>query len=373
MLHYLIALSLLFLPSCSRAESDYDCRFDFGFRGQTVAYGKRLADGTWGCWGSGANGPIADCVVPAAVTDEPNFSQTAWGGGCIFIKIEPSDGSLTGWQHCGDGGSPSDTFGILADIPAGTGYLDVAIGGASACAIKSDNTVECWGEESYDDGTCGAVPHYDVICNAFRDPITWASPSSGPSGNYAAISAERSSIFCGLKTDTTIDCWGNEGSNTAFFAGVPGGSGWDQVYVTGDEAYACARKASDGNLTCWGNAYGTGDNNPSSNDGPAAPAVAYDINNIVVFPGGGCGISEVDDRVDCWGASYITGDANLTAPGLYAQRKLIAADGQVTAISDVSIGGTAYKRGSLRTMNDQLDDQPACVYTPVASIYNLIQ
>ena len=66
-------------------------------------------------------------------------------------------------------------------MPAGR-YTAVSAGGGHVCALRTDGTITCWG-----DNTNGAA--------------------SAPDGQYSAVDAGLAHS-CGLRTDGTITCWG---------------------------------------------------------------------------------------------------------------------------------------------------------------------
>ena len=100
-----------------------------------------------------------------------------------------------------------------------------AMGGGLFCAIRQDGSIYCWGTE--------ALPGQD----------------SPPSGNeFVALSASEYGSWCALKTDTSIDCWGVDldGDVQSTF---PTGTGYK--FVTVANYVACAIKTDD-TLDCWG-------------------------------------------------------------------------------------------------------------------------
>src|SRR3954451_21254471 len=95
--------------------------------------------------------------------------------------------------------------GLLIVLPAGPTQASqpggIVAGSLSAglnhtCAIKTDGTVSCWG-----DNTSGQL-------------------TGVPSATFTAISAGANHT-CGIKTDGTLSCWGNNTSSQ--LTGIPAG------------------------------------------------------------------------------------------------------------------------------------------------------
>jgi len=109
-------------------------------------------------------------------------------------------------------------------------YIDFALGYESICAIKSsDNTVDCWGKNSYGQST--------------------------PPANLGAVKliARGFDYYCAIKTNDQVRCWGrnNNGQSTP-----PANLGAVKLIDTGYR-HACAIKSSDNTVDCWGeNDYG---------------------------------------------------------------------------------------------------------------------
>jgi alpha-tubulin suppressor-like RCC1 family protein len=132
----------------------------------------------------------------------------------------------------------------------------VSAGYEHTCAIKSDASVVCWGDNS-------------------------SGQASPPSGAFAQVSAG-SYDTCGLKTDGTVTCWGD---NTWGESSVPTGT---FTQITVGLYHACALR-TDGSVVCWGyNAYGQA----------SPPAGAF----TQISAGGyhTCGIKP-DGTLACWG------------------------------------------------------------------------
>ena len=144
-----------------------------------------------------------------------------------------TDGRARCWNRDGEIGTPEDTFKFLA------------AGGHRACGIKMDDRLLCWqyarsGFEpinSYSiDGSVfgGAVKHVDTgyqgttcvvkmdgeaACTGLRDIHggpwdNWGAPRlpavTPPEGPFLTVSVDHDTNACGLKTDRSIVCWGDD-------------------------------------------------------------------------------------------------------------------------------------------------------------------
>ena len=149
---------------------------------------------------------------------------------------------------------PAVTADAAAD-PAGT-YMAVASGGLFSCAIATDGSLVCWGDD------------------------VWGALDS-PAGTYRAVSAG-SEHSCAIATDDSLVCWGADSSR---LADVPGGA-YRAVSAGGD--HTCAT-AVDGGLVCWESVNGTR---------VEVPGGAYQAVSVGTFSS--CALT-VDGSIACWG------------------------------------------------------------------------
>ena len=137
-----------------------------------------------------------------------------------------------------------------------TSFKTIAAGGLHSCGLLTDNTISCWGDNYW-------------------------GQTYAPAGAFLTVAAG-GSHSCAVRIDNTITCWGN---NHRGQSDAPAGA--FQTVTTGAN-HSCAIGADD-NITCWGeNEYGETD----------APAGTF----LTVTAGGShsCGL-RIDNTITCWG------------------------------------------------------------------------
>ena len=196
--------------------------------------------------------------------------------------------------------SASGAAGQTAGVRAAvSGFRSLSAGGTFACGLRFDDTVHCWGRTP--DSVAGTVP-------AGTWPGTFKSVSVG-TDHACAIRA----------TDDKVICWG--GSQQ--YGQAPPGPSSDRFKSISD----CCGVRLDDKVVCWGdNAHGEAPPGPSADsfqsvshvcglrldgrmvcwgdnsDGGAPPGPSSDrFKSISSSSGGfGCGV-RLDDKVVCWG------------------------------------------------------------------------
>ena len=141
------------------------------------------------------------------------------------------------------------------------GFVAVSAGFSHTCGLRTDRSVTCWGDNRYHE-------------------------ASAPSGEFVAVSAG-SSFSCGLRTDRSVTCWG----------WVPGRFGQDgtsdgpYVAVSVGDLHVCGLRTG-GSVTCVG---GFADSKVT--DPPAG-----EFRTVSVGQSHACGL-RADRSVACWGDS----------------------------------------------------------------------
>ena len=160
-----------------------------------------------------------------------------------------------------------DPASTSAQSPIKT-FASVSAGGYHTCGVKSDSSVECWG---FNEDGRGNV----------------AGQATPPGGSFASVSAG-GVHNCGVKADGSVECWG---LNARGQATPPGGS---FASVSAGFFHTCGVK-TDGSVECWG----LNEDDDGNVVGQATPPGG---SFALVSAGGGhtCGV-RTDGSVECWG------------------------------------------------------------------------
>jgi len=207
------------------------------------------SDGMVACWGWNENGEatpavFGDYYVPLEVVSTGSGSVTSQPAGidcgvdCRKSYARPTEVTLTAtavdgspfshWSGACSGTAPTCTL-TMSDAQTveavfgnttGDSYLQVSAGNTHTCGVKSDNTVVCWGNN----GNGQATP---------------------PAETFQQVSAGYLHT-CGVKSDGSLACWGRNSYGEA----TPPANGVF-IQVSAGDTHSCALK-SDGALACWG-------------------------------------------------------------------------------------------------------------------------
>ena len=137
-------------------------------------------------------------------------------------------------------------------------FASVSAGGIHTCGVRTDGTVACWGNDRY-----------------FQ--------STPPEGEFASVDAGGVHT-CGIRPDGTVECWGSDenGQSTP-----PEGQ---FVSVSAGVAYTCGLRTS-GSIACWGQ------DSPGNRPTPSAGEyTSVSAGNAAYYI---CGL-RTDGTVACW-------------------------------------------------------------------------
>lgn len=268
-------------------------------RGTSVC--ARAVDGQVFCWGQNNRGQLGQRMSGEAQSFEPIAPDATWAkvvpGREATVGLQ-TDGSLWCWGICG---------GRLTDLPASIDqeqrWLDVTTSkfGFEFCAIASDHSLWCWSSPADTD----ASAHAPSRVGSDND---WKSVSLGLSRKWP--SAIGLSSMCGLRLDDSLWCWGSNSFGEAGVghaepvhepAEVSAGAGWASVGV--GTSHACGVRL-DGTLWCWGanDRHQLGDGGTEGRLLPAQVGVASDWSRVVAELSDTCALRK-DGSLWCWGAN----------------------------------------------------------------------
>lgn len=266
------------------------------------------SDATLWCWGddtggkTGQNKASGSTTVPTQVYGGGSWSSVSVGyEHTCGIK---TDSTLWCWGSNGNGRTGRNTIAgntvVPTQISIGGTWKQVAVGFSSTCAIKTDNTLWCWGENLY-----GRT----AINTGSGDTLVPTQVSGGGSWKSITIGYFHG---CGIMSDNTVRCWGGNGSgqigdNSTLMRLTPtaisGGGTWK--FIDAGNGHTCGIKTND-TLWCWGwNSSGQiGDNSTTQRNTPTAVSGGgswkqvslgsyYSANHT-------CGIKS-DNSLMCWG------------------------------------------------------------------------
>ncbi|UZR29737.1 RCC1 domain-containing protein [Methylococcus mesophilus] len=175
----------------------------------------------------------------------------------------------------------------------GASWKAISVGKGHSCAIRNDDTLLCWGDNTFGQAnppegqfvwvaagmlqSCGIRLDGQLLC--------WGSERARPKepaeGTFKSVSVGNSHT-CAIRHDGWVQCWG---ADTFQQTDAPEGQ-FEAVSAGGN--HACAL-LGDGRLVCWGEQSFT-----------AYPAPAGRFQAVVTGESHACAIRE-DDSVVCWG------------------------------------------------------------------------
>ena len=221
-------------------------------------------------------------------------SNAPWGGTCLRggVKVES--------------GVDDDGDGVLSDAEVDTAQyvcnlymVQVATGFYSTCALLSDGTVRCWGrnlEGQLGGGTTADASSTPVVVPGLKD-VTAISL-----GGY---------FGCALLSDGTVRCWGQntagqlgDGTQTSSATPVPVSGLTGAVEIACGGFHCCAR-LQDGTASCWGsnNNGQLGDGTTSDSHTPVLVADITRATGVSLRTSFSCALIE-DGTARCWGNNY---------------------------------------------------------------------
>ncbi|MGZ9108866.1 MAG: RCC1 domain-containing protein [Micavibrio sp.] len=263
-------------------------------------------NGTLWCWGSDSDGQLGNGAGVTSATSpvQETTGATNWEtvtAGTAYTCAIKTDGSA--WCWGGDfNGKLGNGAGLTADqhspsaVTGGATWSAISAGEHFTCGIKTDGSAWCWGQDTGGQLGNGGVTGNQPDPSAVTGGATWSAISAG--NNHS----------CGVRTDNSAWCWGN-GSNGRLGNGatvnqpdpvtVSGGSTWSEV--RSGFGYSCGIK-TDGTLHCWGsNVSGQlGDGTLTQRTAPVASIAGSDWMAVSAGVAHTCAL-RTNGAVQCWG------------------------------------------------------------------------
>jgi len=286
------------------------------------------ADSTLACWGRNDYGELGlgDPAPPEA--DVPtSVDASSWKSVSVGVATTcaiRTDQSLWCWGYNFDAqigdGTTTDRH-TPTQVP-GT-WTSVAVGERHTCAIDSSTMLYCWGTEL--SGELGDGANTNVQPAPIAISTGWSTVIAG----YLHT--------CALKADGTLWCWGigaetGLGTNALFPTQV-GSDTW--LAVSSGIAHTCGVR-SDGRLRCWGpNPYGEiGDGTTSAASTPVAVGQDQVTDWIAVGAGDHhtCAVRS-DQSLWCWGDNEYGQLVADTSPFSFQSTPIMVSGGQATSLA----------------------------------------
>ena len=182
-----------------------------------------------------------------------------------------------------------------------SGVTAIAVGGYSTCALRADTTVRCWGFNS--GGQLG-----DGTTTTRLTPV-----AVGGLSNVKAIATDDNAgdaHTCAVLADTTMRCWGangsgqlGDGTTTTRLSPVAVGGLSNVTRIATGVGYTCAL-LSDGTVRCWGQNI-DGELGDGTGADALSPVAVLGASGVTSFEAGldhACAVF-VDKTIRCWGAN----------------------------------------------------------------------
>ncbi|MBS1963657.1 MAG: hypothetical protein JST04_15690 [Bdellovibrionales bacterium] len=299
-----------------------------------------LADGTVQCWGSNGNhqlgdGTTTDRCAPVAVSGVTSAVRVAMGafGACALI----ADGRVKCWGggYVGNGSFSGSIVPAYVKIDGATdltGVAQIAMGYNTSCAVLTDGSMRCWGDNSF-----GQFGNGSTLSDDYATGI--------PTGITAAAFANPGFLStCALLQNGSVKCWGDNGIGelgtgnlSSSLTPVAVGGITSAISLTG---YADRCVIENDRTKCWGPAgghhgdFGTEDVVPAQ----AYPGVANAV-QVETTESGECA-RLANGAVQCFGWTGNQGELGpVNQPGYATTPETIA--GITTAIQIATAEHTA--------------------------------
>jgi alpha-tubulin suppressor-like RCC1 family protein len=263
-------------------------------------------NGSLFCWGDNSYGQLGDnSTTESQAPVQESSASTDWtrvSAGKDYACGVKTNGKLFCWgyNHYGQLGNDSteESYVLVQENTAATDWASVSAGRDHTCAVKTNGTLFCWGNNYYGQLGNDSTEESRVPVQESAAATDWVNVSVG--GGHT----------CAVKTNGTLFCWGENfygilGNNSTDHSPVPvqeSTATTDWANVSASDSYTCAIKTN-GKIYCWGrNYFGGLGNNPTA-DSPVPvqeSTAATDWANVSAGGGHTCAV-KTNGTLSCWG------------------------------------------------------------------------
>ena len=279
-----------------------------------------FAGGAVSCWGYDADGELGDGTtnnssVPVSVAGLTGVVAVSGGDrdACALL----SNGSVECWGDNSRGSLGNGTTSASA-TPSAVSGLDrttaIASGQGFHCARRSNGAVRCWGDNTY--GELGTGATTGQLC---AGGACWTTPMEVVEVRRAVAIATGFYDGCALLSNGTAECWGDNtygelgnGTTTSSVTPVAVSDLRAATAIAAGAAFGCAL-LQDGTVRCWGdNTYGElGHGTTTSSTTSVAVSNLAGVTSIAAGAYRACARLS-DSTVQCWG--YLGDDGGPFPP-----------------------------------------------------------
>jgi len=291
-----------------------------------------IVDGTVWCWGNNYDGQLGNgapygtnpaavassttsSTVPVQVSNLGQASAIASGvlHSCAVVKSGNVSGNVKCWgnNEAGQLGNGASGVGQHSNLPvdvklSGATATAVVAGESHSCALLTDQTVKCWGDNSSCQLGNGGVCDGGALASTVVTNASTKTPLAG-----VVLLASSRNHTCAVLTDHSVYCWGQnqrgqlgtatptfDNSNIALkVAGVEA-----QTVAVGEEHTCAVSSAANsvGAVECWGYNWSgqLGDSTDVASVTPVLPGI--NASAIGVGTSHTCAVV-AGGAVQCWG------------------------------------------------------------------------
>ena len=283
-----------------------------------------LADASWRvrCWGGngwgqlglGGGGDKAYATLVPGLTNVAAIGPSSNHGVHFCAVFVNGTGACWGANDQGqDGvGATSQTESSPSTVVSLSGAVQVSVGFQDSCALLSNGTAKCWGNNA--NGQLGSTAP-----NPTPTPTAVTGFSVGPRATAVDAGASHT---CALLADGTARCWGagasgrlGNGSTANHSTPVTVSGLTGAVAISAGGSHSCAVLVG-GTAKCWGaNTYGQLGNNSTTSQ--STPVTVSGLSGVIAISAGGshtCALLS-NGTVKCWGlnSSGQLGDGTTTS------------------------------------------------------------